>query len=102
MRFQSEPFPLIGRAVVGAMAAVWVGACVPDTGPSGPAVGSLNVITFTSGSDPDPDGYGVSVDGAPGQPIGTNSSLTLARLTPGDHTVQLGEVASNCTVSEGG
>jgi hypothetical protein len=61
--------------------------------------GSLQITTTSSGSPADPDGYTVSVDGAAGQVIGTNASLTLAGLAVGSHTVLLAGTASNCRVS---
>ena len=61
--------------------------------------GTLVVATSTTGSDLDPDGYLVSVDGGPGQPIGVNGTLNVPNLTAGSHTVSLSGVASNCTVS---
>jgi hypothetical protein len=61
--------------------------------------GSIEIITATSGTDLDPDGYAVSLDGAPEQPIGISASLTLTDVTPGQHTVELSGLASNCTVT---
>ncbi len=63
--------------------------------------GDLDVTTATSGSDPDPDGYTVTVDGTQSQAIGTNGSVTFSGLTDGSHTVALSDVAGNCSVSGG-
>jgi hypothetical protein len=60
--------------------------------------GGLTVTTSTGGSDLDPDGYTVSVDGA-NQAIGTNATVTFTALTPGGHSVALSGVAANCSVS---
>ena len=57
------------------------------------------VRTSTSGSAPDLDGYLVSVDGAPGHPVGTRDSLTLDGIRPGSHGFGLSDVSSNCTVA---
>ena len=38
-------------------------------GPTGPTEGTLEVITSTSGSDPDPDGYTLTVDTAQPQAL---------------------------------
>jgi hypothetical protein len=62
-------------------------------------VGDLDVSTTTTGSDLDPDGYTVSVDGGQSQTIGSNGSVTFSGLAEGDHTVELTGVAGNCTVS---
>src|SRR2546421_3287933 len=60
--------------------------------------GSLTVATNTTGSNLDPDGYTVTVDGNQ-KAIGINASVTLSGLAAGNHTVQLNGVAQNCTVS---
>src|SRR5947199_39321 len=61
--------------------------------------GSLKVTTNTTGSDLDPDGYTVVVDGSQSKAIGINSNVTFSGLSPGDHSVQLNGIAQNCTVS---
>jgi len=64
-----------------------------------PTTGDLTVTTTTSGSDLDPDGYTVTVDGTD-RAIPTNSSgITFSGLAAGPHTVGLSSVASNCSVS---
>ncbi|HET6836488.1 MAG TPA: hypothetical protein VFH24_00525 [Gemmatimonadales bacterium] len=65
----------------------------------GPSAGTIQVTTSTSGATPDADGYGVSVDGGPSQPIGANDALALPNLSAGQHSLQLSGVAGNCTVS---
>ena len=81
-----------------ALAGIPLASCVDDTGP---IVGSINVATATSGTEPDPDGYTLSVNGDAGQPIGANATLTLPGVLPGTYSVQLAGVASNCVVSDG-
>ena len=66
-----------------------------------PTTGDLKVTTSTGGSNLDPDGYTVAVDGGAGQAIGINASYTFNGLGTGSHTVTLSGVASNCTVSGG-
>lgn len=61
--------------------------------------GSVVVSTTTTGNDPDPDGYTVTVDGGSAQAIGTNETLTLNGVTMGDRTIELTGVADNCTVT---
>jgi hypothetical protein len=68
-------------------------------GQAPPASGSIQITTETSGSPSDPDGYSVRVDGGTDQGIGTNSRLTLAGLSVGQHTILLAGVAANCRVS---
>ena len=64
-----------------------------------PAPGDLTVSTTTTGSDLDPDGYTVTVDGSQSQAIATNGSVTFSGLAAGDHRVALSGVAGNCSVS---
>ena len=65
----------------------------------GPTTGTLQISTSTNGSDWDPDGYVVTVDGGESQPIGVDAMLLLANLPASEHSVQLGGLAANCTVS---
>jgi len=61
----------------------------------------LTVSTSTSGSSLDPDGYTVTVDGGSARAIGINAGVSYTGLTPGNHTVAISGVATNCTVSGG-
>ena len=63
--------------------------------------GTLNVTTATTGSNLDPDGYSVSVDGGSGTSIADNGSQSFTNLSSGNHTVTLSGIAANCTVSGG-
>src|SRR5204863_128768 len=82
---------------------------VPAGGPATASVavtcatpgGALNVTTSTSGGSPDPNGYTFTVDGGTPQAIGLNQTIPLTGVTATSHTVQLGDVASNCTVTGG-
>ena len=60
--------------------------------------GTLQVTTLTSGSNPDPDGYTIAVDGGATQPIGSSATLAVSGIAAGSHTVTLAGVAPNCTV----
>ena len=66
--------------------------------PTGSGSGSLTVTTTTTGSNLDPDGYTLTLDGTLSQPITTNGSVT-GTVPAGDHPVALSGVAANCTVS---
>jgi len=61
--------------------------------------GNLTVSTSTTGSNLDPDGYTVTVDGGESQTVASNGSVTFTGLSAGSHSVQLTGVAGNCTVS---
>jgi Tol biopolymer transport system component len=63
-----------------------------------PEAGSLRLTTSTDGPDPDPDGYTFAVDGGTDQPISATGTTTLTNVSAGDHNVQLGAVAGNCTL----
>src|SRR5205085_11956939 len=63
--------------------------------------GDLTVTTSTSGSNQDPDGYTVTLDGGTSRSIGTNNSTTFSGLDAGSHTVTLSGVAGTCSVSGG-
>jgi alpha-tubulin suppressor-like RCC1 family protein len=64
---------------------------------SGPAFGSLDITASTSGPAPDPNGYTAQVDAA--QPQRLSNVPYSPMLSAGNHTVLLGDVASNCTVA---
>ena len=66
--------------------------------PLGPGSGTLTVNTGTTGSNPDADGYTVTVDGTTSQAIATNGSATFT-VPAGANPVALSGVASNCSVS---
>src|ERR1051325_4424132 len=66
-----------------------------------PQTGNLTVTTSTSGSNLDPDGYTVTVDGGASQAISTNGSVTFSGLSAASHTVGVSGVASNCSVGGG-
>ena len=66
-----------------------------------PVTGALTVRTSTTGGAQDPDGYAVTVDSTQSRPIGVDDTTTYTALTAVSHTVHLGNVAANCTVSGG-
>src|SRR5207247_2699596 len=69
-------------------------SCAPlDSG-----TGTLTITTGTTGANPDPDGYSVTVEGTASQAIATNGSATFT-VPAGANPVALSGVASNCTVS---
>ncbi len=63
--------------------------------PTGSGSGTLTVTTSTTGSNPDADGYTVTVDGTTSQAIASNSSATFT-VPAGANPVALSGVASNC------
>jgi probable HAF family extracellular repeat protein len=83
-----------------AAAAVLAGLSCSGDDIAGPTTGSIEITTATSGPEPDADGYTVQIDAEPARSIGAAATLQSADLSPGDHTVHLGGVASNCTVAD--
>ena len=66
--------------------------------PTGSGSGTLAVTTTTTGSNLDPDGYTVTIDGTVSQPIATNGSVTVT-VPAGKHPVALSGMAANCPES---
>lgn len=90
-----------GTAVPYVKSGSLVGGDIVANGGPGPSVGSLSVATATTGSDLDPDGYTVTVDGGNAQSIPVNGSVTYVDLAAGSHSVVLSGIAANCAVSGG-
>ena len=63
-----------------------------------PRVGSIRVSTVTSGSDPDPDGYGVQVAGASRGAIPANGVQTITGVRDGVIGVTLTGLTGNCAI----
>jgi hypothetical protein len=61
-----------------------------------PALGSIRIVTSTTGSNSDADGYTFAIDDGPTQAIPTTSAARLDDVAPGDHSVALSGLASNC------
>jgi Tol biopolymer transport system component len=66
--------------------------CVPNEG-------ALEVVASTGGGDLDPDGYTVVVADTLSQAIGLDDVVWFSPVTAGDLTVELTDLAANCTVS---
>ena len=60
--------------------------------------GQLQVTTSTTGDPMDPDGYTLLVGGGAQRPIGTNETILVENLPPGDYDVELTGVADECMV----
>ena len=81
------------RAIAAGLALVAVAACDDATAPQ---TGAMRVVISTVGEDLD-DAYRLSVDDGPPREVGSNGEFVIAGLHPGDHSVQLGDIASNCS-----
>ncbi len=82
---------LIANATVTVSFAVQCGTPAPTTG-------TLRIVTATTGSDVDADGYTYSVDNQAPQPIGVSATATVDNVAAGPHSVALAGLATNCTV----
>ncbi|MGH7580184.1 MAG: hypothetical protein ACREM9_08430 [Gemmatimonadales bacterium] len=91
----------VGRSLVlGITATLWL-SCGGGGELTAPTTGAIEVTTSTSGTEPDPDGYTLTLDDVEVQPIGVAASAMLAELAPGTHRIGLSGVSPNCTVSGG-
>jgi Tol biopolymer transport system component len=66
-----------------------------------PNTGSIQVTTATSGSQPDADGYALSIDGGVPVALGSNATTRRDGVDAGEHSVQLSGIAPNCSVQGG-
>jgi hypothetical protein len=89
---ESDPQIITVLADEGASLSFTITCTTPAT-----SSGGLSITTTTTGTDP--DGFLVSVDAGPVQPISDNGELTIANVPPGSHTVQLGDLEGSCTVA---
>src|SRR6266545_945861 len=82
--------------LVGSGSTTFLVRCSPN---APPPTGDLTVTTGTTGSNVDPDGYTVTIDGGASQAIATNGTVTFTGLAAGSHSVVLSGLAGNCAVS---
>lgn len=74
-------------------------ACGDDTPMTpDPTTGSIEVNTTTTGSSLD-DSFMASVDGGTALAVGANSAITFSDIETGTRSVELTDVAPNCTVA---
>ncbi|MFL5459337.1 MAG: Ig-like domain-containing protein [Gemmatimonadales bacterium] len=60
--------------------------------------GGVVITTVTTGAAPDPDGYGVVLDGVDQGVIAASGQLSLTGLALGSHVVGLSGLAGNCSL----
>lgn len=73
--------------------------CGNDEGTGPDTSGSVEVIVTSTGADIDSDGYMARI-GTSERHIDANSSVAFDGLNPGEHEVELTNLAPNCLVSE--
>ena len=64
------------------------------------STGSISVSSLTTGVNPDPDGYTVVISSVGTvlrtESVGTNATVVIPDLAPGDYELRLSDLASNC------
>src|SRR2546430_6792649 len=70
-----------------------------------PTTGSIRVTAATGGTDLEPDGYTVALQGdtlsgtgSSSQPIAVNGTVTFSQLKPGTYSLALSGAVANCPV----
>jgi WD40 repeat protein len=86
------------RAVVVGSGGTGAPAIVPFSVSCSPKVGRVRVSVATTGSDPDPDGYFVAIEGRVGSVVPANGSQDFNGVHEGTAVIELREVAGNCRV----
>src|SRR4051812_35272242 len=79
--------------------AVFAGTSCGGEDIQAPTTGILEITTATSGSEPDTDGFVITVDDGPPTVIGANATLQLQNVEAGNHVVHLAGLAETCTVA---
>ena len=90
---------ILSRLLVLAIALLILQGCKgdPPTAP-GNLTGSLSITTSTTGDGLDSDGYLCRMDRGTSERMGINETVMLSGIAPGRHSVELLDVASNCTL----
>ena len=80
-------------------------ACKGSETTAAPTTGSIRVTAATGGTDLDPDGYTVALQGdtlsgtgSSSQPIAVNGTVTFSQLKPGTYSLALSGAVANCPV----
>ena len=64
-----------------------------------PETGAVRITVATSGGSPDPDGYSLALDGGAAVSLSISGNHLFEDLPVGAHSVLLGGLAGNCSVS---
>jgi hypothetical protein len=91
---------MLTRAITrrGTVALILLGGC-GDIPTFSPDAASISIRSLTSGDPVESDGYTVSVDGGSSRQLGTNSSILISPIDPGDHTLELSGIDPDCAVN---
>lgn len=75
-------------------------AACDDDDPTAPDTGSIAVTITTTGAGTDADGFVVDLnEGDVTEDVDVDDEITFDDLEEGDHSVELTDVAANCTVA---
>jgi hypothetical protein len=95
-----------GRAVLGLCLLAVLGGCIasgevtfPEERENPP--GSVEVSVSTTGANPDPDGYDLTIDESMSQSVPTNGTVTFSPLSAGSYQVTISGVDGSCMVPAG-
>jgi len=95
-----------GRTAGGLLLLALVGGCIgggevtfPEERVSLP--GSAEISVSTSGANPDPNGYQLTIDESLSQPVATNGSVTFSPLSAGAYQVTISDLDGSCSVPAG-
>src|SRR6476646_12305158 len=95
-----QPYQMRMRKMSIVLVATLFFGCKDILGVSGSPTGAIEISALVAGAsiDRDPDGFTVNIDD--GNPIRLGvTSLTLKDITAGSHSVKIGGVAPNCSVT---
>ena len=90
------------RNLLRILAATALLAGCSSSGPDANTQASIKILTKTSGTNLDPDGYRLQTALNAPRHIGVNDSTVYDTLQFGNHIFTLDSVASNCVVDSGG
>jgi Tol biopolymer transport system component len=96
---EKHPARVSSWLITAAAIVVALGGC-NDDGVTPPSEGSIQVTVTTTGTDIDPDGYSLLLDGGGAQVVGANGSITFSSVAAGSHEVTLQGIAANCSVTQ--
>lgn len=75
-------------------------AACDDDDPMVPETGSIVVTISTTGAGTDADGYGLDLnDGDVTEDVDVDDEFTFDALDEGEYTLELTDIAANCTVA---
>lgn len=75
-----------------------VAACSNSTGPDPATRSNLKLVTHTTGTNLDPDGYHIDITSAPSVNLGANDSVEIDDIQFGDRVFTFSGVAANCSM----